>query len=81
MFTPTQQRLIDVLADGMAHSRFELRDAIDGEYTALGTVQFHLSIIRRKLRPIGQDIICELVNRRICYRHIRLLASAYDGKR
>lgn len=77
MFTETEQLIADVLADGRPHHRDELRHCIDGEFTSLKTVSFHLTMMRKKLRPIGQDIICELVNRRICYRQVRLLASAY----
>lgn len=80
-FTVTQQKLIDILQDGLPHNRFELRDAIDGELTSLTNMQNHVSHIRKKLRPIGQDIICELVHGRICYRHVRLLSSAHDGRR
>jgi hypothetical protein len=80
VFTETQQILIAILKDGMPHHRTELRNAIDGELTSFTNLQNHLSHIRKKLRPIGQDIICEFVNRRICYRHVRLLASACDGR-
>ena len=74
-FTVTQQKIIDILKDGLAHTRVELRDAVDSEAT-FGNMQDHVSMIRKKIRPIGQDIICELANRRICYRHVRLLGSA-----
>lgn len=77
-FTPTEQKIIDILQDGRPHHRSELRDALDGEFTALVNVQNHLSRIRKKIQPMGQDIVCELVNRRICYRQVRLLASPYN---
>lgn len=81
MFTETEQLIINILSDGLPHNRHELRKAIDGEFATLNTVNVHLYSIRRKIRPLGQDIICEFSNRRICYRQVRLLASASDGKR
>jgi hypothetical protein len=39
-------------------------------------IQPHLSRIRRKIRPRGLEIVCELLARRICYRLVRLVVSA-----
>ena len=77
VFTETQQKFIDILSDGKSHHRTELRNAIDSQAT-FANVHDHLYLLRKKLRPIGQDIICELANRRICYRHVRLLGSSQD---
>lgn len=80
-FTPTQARIIKMLADGMPHTRKELKTCLDDELAELGAVNFHVSILRKKLRPIGQDIVCELgAGYRLGFRHIRLLASSNDGK-
>ena len=80
-FTPSERAILDVLADGLSHHRSQLIECLPEETGTLAKVHFHLSLIRRRLRPIGQDIICELVGQRHCYRHIRLLASSHDGKR
>ena len=80
-FTPVQSAILKVLSDGMAHRKQELHGCLMDELGSLTTVRVHLCHIRKKLRPIGEDIICELKNRNIWYRHVRLLASAYDGKR
>jgi hypothetical protein len=37
--------------------------------------------MRYKLRPRGEDIICQFIFRQRQYRHVRLLHSAYDGCR
>lgn len=79
-FTRTQRILLGILADGMPHSREELRVAIDGLAT-FNNLQKHLTEIRRRIRPQSEDIICEYSRRRLCYRHVRLLHSAYDGRR
>ena len=76
-FTVTEQKLVDILQDGEPHARKDLQLAIDGEYTAAVTVRQHISSIRKKLNPIGQTIVCTLLNRQIQYRWMRLLHSPY----
>jgi hypothetical protein len=76
-FTETEQKIVNILIDGRSHHREELRACIDGEFTALVTMQNHLKNMRKKLRPKGQDIICEFVNRQLHYRWVRLLANPY----
>lgn len=80
-FTPTQQAMLRVLADGQAHTREELHACLPDELGAVSNIHRHLCAIRKWLRPIGQDVVCQLRNRRIYYRHICLLASANNGKR
>lgn len=72
-WTPTQQRMIDLLSDGMPHDRHELHACLDDPLSSLATIKFHLSLIRRIIRLRGEDIICELWERKIHYRHVRLL--------
>jgi len=79
--TPTQGTMLRVLSDGFPHTREELHRCLPDELGPLSNIRAHLTSIRKRIRPLGQDVICELVNRRICYRHVRLLASATDGKR
>lgn len=86
-FTRTQSAMLDVLADGMPHTRMELHACLDDELGPLSNICMHISNIRKILRPKGQDIVCELVHvtikggSKIQYRHVRLLASAYDGRK
>ena len=69
-----QEDMLKVLSDGLPHSREELHRCCLP--SGLKSVRDNMSRIRARLRPIGQDIICELVHRKICYRHVRLLCSA-----
>jgi hypothetical protein len=78
-FTPVQKRMLAVLADGMPHSREELHACLDRTDGPLSNIQAHITHIRGKLRPKGHDIVCEMGNRTICYRHVILLQSANDG--
>ena len=72
-FTATEARMLAVLGDGRAHRREELHHCLADDLGAVSNIQPHLSAIRRKLRARGEGVVCELVNRRVCYRHVRLL--------
>lgn len=76
-FTPTQQCMLDVLSDGQAHTREELHACLPDEMGALSNIQAHLCAIRKQLRPIGQDILCEFKHRTLHYRHIGLLTDSH----
>jgi DNA-binding response OmpR family regulator len=81
-YTPTQQRMLAILADGMPHTREELHTCINDDLADMHVVNVHISLLRRKLRPIGQDIVKEIgFQFKHYFRHIRLLASSTDGKR
>lgn len=79
-FTPTQQAMLKVLSDGMPHTREELHACLPDNLGALSNIRAHIANIRKALRPIGQDVVCELFRGTIHYRQIRLLASPYDGR-
>lgn len=81
LFSPIQQRMLVVLSDGRPHSREELRQCLADDLAQAASVSYHIALIRRALRPQGQDLICEYDRRRRFYRHVRLLASPYDGQR
>lgn len=76
-FSETQLSLLRTLSDGKRHPRSELAEELPGEsidetrkYRALS---WQLCKIRKIIRALGQEIICELHGRKIHYRHIRLL--------
>ena len=52
-FTPTEQRLLSILADGLPHSSVELFDAVPDELAQLTAVKAHIWCIRQKLRKLG----------------------------
>lgn len=74
-YTPTHARMLEVLADGMPHTRRELHACLWDEASALTAIQRHISTLRQLLLPKGQTIVCEFHKRSICYRHVRLLHS------
>lgn len=75
-YTPTQQRILAVLADGRRHDREELRLAID-ELCSEQNLKNHLKLLRDRMRPRGEDIVCVIYQRRGWYQHVRLLANPY----
>lgn len=82
-FTPTQQRIMDVLADGKPHHKSELHECLfdDMAVDKDDSVSKHIIQIRKKLNPDGYDIVTNMRNRKCYYMHVRLLStSSYDGK-
>lgn len=67
----------DTLADGQFHSRNELQ-TLSGckNVSALWVI---ISTLRRRL-PNDQDIICELINRTVGYRHVKLIGKKQWAK-
>ncbi len=70
-FTITERRMLLLLADGKSHSRDQLKECVDDELSSWKAMQMHLSRIRRKLRSVGQNVICEIADGRVYYRHLR----------
>lgn len=79
MFTPTETKLLNVLSDGQAHTREELRVCLTDELVGPKALSVHIYRIRKMLNTRGETIVCEFRYRKYYYRHVRLLASAVDG--
>jgi len=60
-----------LLADGKPHSRQELHKLLHDELSGMGAVSRQVCEVRKAAREQGGEIICQLLNGRICYRHIR----------
>lgn len=63
-----------MFADGLPHSREELRTCLNDDMGALNNVRAHITNLR-KLIPADEAIVCELYRATICYRHIVLVNS------
>lgn len=78
-FTPTQQRMLDVLKDGKGHTLAELQACLDDELTEKKAVNVHLTYLRKKLRGLGRDVVAQLsfdeTGRRFLYRQVRTMSS------
>ena len=73
-YTPTQQAILKVLADGKPHKRGELIACLpDPLNRTPNNLKPHLAALRRLLRPQGGDIVCVLRYRQIHHQHVRRL--------
>lgn len=79
-WTPTEKKMLDLLGDGNPHFPEELHACLEDELSSVSAIRPHLTRIRDRLRPQGQDILCEYKNMKYMYRHVRLLSNPYDGK-
>lgn len=80
-YTDIEKSILSVLCDGQAHTKEELLAVMPDTLTSPTTLRVHISNLRKKLKQKGHDIICQMANRRGLYRHVRLLANSFDGKR
>ncbi len=72
-FTPTEERILKVLADGDRHWYDKLLPCLEDPMSNRNNLQQHIYNLRQKLRKIKHDIICEVYDRRCYYRHITIL--------
>lgn len=76
-FTPTQYRILKVLSDGLDHKKGELKAVLDDEMAGDNALSVHLTYLRKRLRPRGEDIVCVARGHgRYFYRHVRLIAPS-----
>ena len=54
--TPVQQRMLDVLSDGLLHRAEELHACLVDDMGALRNIASHLSLIRQALKPQGETV-------------------------
>lgn len=59
LYTPTEQRLLNLLNDGRPHTREEMiKVGPDPEMPSWPNVFRSMTKLRAKLRMIGRDIVC-----------------------
>lgn len=73
-FTPTQQRIMDVLRDGRPHDWREVAACLDEQATRT-SVAPHLTALRKILRLKGLEIACVKQGYGTLYRLFRLVSS------
>lgn len=74
-YTPTQRKMLAVLSDGLPHSKAELHSCLHDDLGAVENIQIHLTNIRKRIRPKGEDILTQFIDRRLHYRLVRLIAG------
>lgn len=71
-FTPTEQRIFNVLADGKRHSMAKLYDCLSDDLAEMAAVRVHVCNLRKKLGLSGKGVACELIARKTYYCLIEL---------
>lgn len=74
-YTPTQRKMLAVLSDGLPHSKVELHACLHDDLGEMSNIRVHLANVRKHLRPKGQDVLTQFINRRLHYRLVRLIAG------
>jgi len=77
--TRSQQIIYDILSDGRAHPRQDMIEAMPDELFCGHTLTVHMSNLRSKLRPIGQDVVCTRVGNASSYSLVRTLSNPNRG--
>ncbi len=72
-FTPTQAAMLKVLSDGKSHTKEELHACLPDELGDKKNIRPHLTAIRKKLRPAGQDIVSRCSDGEFRYSWVRLI--------
>lgn len=76
-YTSTEQRIIDLLSDGLPHHRDEVVEQVipnvKEPHKHRNTIAVHVFYLRSKIRGLGEDILTELRRGGIYYRRIILL--------
>jgi hypothetical protein len=78
--TPTEERLMAVLGDGEPHSREELVACLNDELSSWDSVKSTISVLRKKLHPGRQTIVCQVLNRKFKYRLVGLIIPKVKSK-
>lgn len=55
-YSATQKRILGLLSDGRGHTKSDIFKCLNDQSQSIKAVSVHLAMIRKKLRPIGQDI-------------------------
>lgn len=72
-FTPTERRILELLADGLPHRREEVLLCLDDELADYTHLSGHIKNARRKLLPLGYDVVCQVKSFMYSYRWVRVL--------
>jgi hypothetical protein len=73
--TPTQWRILSLLADGQAHPAEELRHCLYDELGTNDNVRWHVFKLRQRLQSFSQDIVCRGRNTSLTYRLVQFVTS------
>lgn len=74
-YTPVEQRILDLLSDGLPHTRADVLACLRDKLSDLNALAVRIFYLRQKVRGFGRDIVTELRKGGIHYRHVILLSG------
>ena len=74
-FTPTELRMLEILNDGLCHTKEELSECLDDNLSSANTVWSHTFNLRRKLKMKGLGILFEKYKCKHYYRQVRFIGK------
>lgn len=76
-YTPLEQQIMKLLGDGLPHKPEELMQFFDplAERQSMYNV---VCSLRKKLKPLGEDIVAQKIGWGVVYRRVRLLIVSTD---
>lgn len=74
-WTPTEQRIWDLLKDGRSHHRDEVLACLGDTEADRNDLAQHLTRMRKRLRPKDKEIVCILRGYAVHFRLVKTLAN------
>jgi len=71
--TPTQAKMLEILADGKLHAKEELHVCCGP--SSVSVVKLHILNLNKVLRPLKQEILGVMRSRKAYYKHVRMLSA------
>lgn len=69
--SPTEQRLLELLNDGLPHDRTELYKALYDDLGDMTVLRVHISNLNAKLRRVGREVVCRSYGKYTRYQQFR----------
>lgn len=76
--TPTQQRMLELLRDEKPHNRFALQKCLRDELGSVAGIKPHLTYLRKKLKPLGYGISCDMMAGENYYRLVHFASMPVE---
>ncbi len=77
-YTPIEQRMINLLSDGIRHSYEEMFQCLDDELAGNTAVLFHITNLKNKLAKKGFGITSQRENKVTYYRMVRFIGKSSE---
>lgn len=73
---PIQQKMLDILSDGLEHSPRELHECLYDDAGRISNIQMHISNLRKHVHKRGLEIVCRVRGYAHTYQMFRRISRA-----